>query len=180
MAGLLMGVLGLVVLVGVVGDEDEGEGEKKRPERTTVAPQGTLRFVRVVAVDTGACPADKGPEEFTGTDGRECLTVDSGADTAMEVERLESVAASYRAESAGWTVSMSFNSRDAERFRALSAKVSGSAPPNNRVATLLGDRLLSAPAVLSVISGGKVEISGGLTKEKAERLAYDLGARSGS
>ncbi|WP_217623708.1 hypothetical protein [Streptomyces sp. TRM64462] len=62
-------------------------------------------------------------------------------------------------------------------FAALTGRAAHRKPPQNQVAIVLGDRLLSAPTVLQAIAGGQVEISGGFTEASARELAKELGAR---
>ncbi|MFI2433749.1 SecDF P1 head subdomain-containing protein [Streptomyces sp. NPDC018693] len=72
---------------------------------------------------------------------------------------------------------LSLQDDDAERFAALTERAAERTSPMNQLAIVLGDRLISAPAVAGPITGGEVQIAGAFTEESAKSLARELGAR---
>ncbi|NYI07040.1 serine/threonine-protein kinase [Allostreptomyces psammosilenae] len=140
----------------------------------TVAPSEPLSFVPVSNTVAGACPTPAEPNSYTSHDGSYCATLSTGG-SRLDVERLVDVRARHD-EVGGWVVDLTVEAEDAPRLSALTAEVAGGPPPQ-QMAILLGDRLLSAPAVYSAISGGRLQISGTLDEQEARQLAYDLGAR---
>ncbi|WKX70820.1 hypothetical protein [Streptomyces sp. XD-27] len=170
---------------GLLGGKRPGQGQGQ-PDATGSGPApstprpvrgGPLRFVAVAQERPGACAAESATS-FTDEASGSCLTVasgDGGAD-GMRVTGTLSSEASYDAENgSGWTVKIKLTSGDAKRFADLTGRLAGRTPPANRLAVVRGNELLSAPSVATAITGGEVQISGGFTRESAERLARDLG-----
>ncbi|WP_431043934.1 SecDF P1 head subdomain-containing protein [Streptomyces sp. P1-3] len=187
-------VLAGTLTAGCGGDDDDDEGGGllgKRPGRgepSATAPGpgssspravrgGPLRFVAVEQERPGAC-ATESATSFTDEASGSCLTVASGGGGAdgMLVTGTLSSEAKYDAENgSGWIVNIELTSGDAKRFADLTGRLAGRTPPANQLAVIRGHELLSAPSVLTAITGGKVQISGSFTRESAERLAHDLG-----
>ncbi|MDX3227512.1 SecDF P1 head subdomain-containing protein [Streptomyces sp. ME19-01-6] len=145
-----------------------------------------LRFLPVEREEPGPCPSGAtdayadtptGQTGGTGQAGQSCLYVDP--DAGMTVRRTQSAKASFDEQySQGYVVTIGLGSADAARFGQLTGKLAQRQSPQNRLAMVRGAKLLSAPSVASAIPGGKVQISGSFTKEKAEQLARDLGGVS--
>ncbi|WP_374207630.1 hypothetical protein [Streptomyces sp. XM4193] len=95
----------------------------------------------------------------------------------MSVTQLEEVEAALDSNVGGWVIRMTFRDEDAQRFAELSGRAAERSAPQNQLAVVLGDRLVSAPSIAQRIDGGAVEISGNFTSEEAKSLARELGAR---
>ncbi|MEV6419849.1 protein kinase [Streptomyces sp. NPDC051662] len=160
---LALGAVGVVFLLWDRGASEPG----------MVAPAGRLTFLPITKTAPGACPTP-GPNSYTSKDGSYCASVSTNG-TRLDVDLLVAARSRFDNER-GWFVSITFDDEDGKRFSALTAEVAGNPPPQ-QVAIILGDRLLSAPAAYSAISGGRIDISGSFTKQETERLARDLGAR---
>ncbi|MDT0543844.1 MULTISPECIES: SecDF P1 head subdomain-containing protein [Streptomyces] len=142
-----------------------------------------LLLLPVTREDPGPCPSgatdaytDTQTEQpsATGQAAQWCLHVDP--DAGMTVRRTKSVKASLDQQySQGFIVDIDLDSADAARFGELTGKVAQRQSPQNRIAMVRGGKLLSAPSVLSAITGGDVRISGSFDRDKAEQLARDLG-----
>ncbi|MFE7431199.1 protein kinase [Streptomyces sp. NPDC057545] len=164
--GVALLVLGAVGAAFFLWDRNTGEPGM-------VAPTGRLSFLPVTKTAPGPCPTP-GPNSYTSEDGAYCATVSTNS-TRLDVDLLAAAHARFNNEK-GWFVSIIFDGEDAKRFSALTAEVAGNPPPR-QVAIVLDDRMLSAPAAHSAISGGRIDISGAFTKQEAEQMAHDLGAR---
>ncbi|MFI1850566.1 SecDF P1 head subdomain-containing protein [Streptomyces sp. NPDC020480] len=145
-----------------------------------------LLLLPVTREDPGPCPSGATdaytytPTEQTGATGQAdqaaqfCLHVDP--DAGMTVRRTKSVKASLDQQySQGFVVDIDLDSADAARFGELTGKVAQRQSPQNRIAMVRGGKVLSAPSVLSAITGGEVRISGTFDRDEAEQLARDLG-----
>jgi len=164
--GAALLTLGAVGAAFLLWDRDAGEP-------TMVAPAGRLSFLPITKTAAGPCPAP-GPNSYTSEDGAYCATVSTNS-TRLDVDLLVAARARFDGEK-GWFVSITFDAEDAKSFSALTAEVA-SKPPPQQLAIVLDDRLLSAPSAYTAISGGRIEISGGFTKQEAAQMAHDLGAR---
>lgn len=67
--------------------------------------------------------------------------------------------------SGGWKIVLAFTGGGSQTWAELTG-----ANVNNQVAMVLGDEVLSAPTIMSAITGGNTEISGGFTRDEAEEL----------
>ncbi|MGY0060915.1 SecDF P1 head subdomain-containing protein [Streptomyces sp. LZ34] len=150
-----------------------------------------LQFLPVEREEPGPCPSgatdaytdtpkdktggtETGGSGETGQAGQSCLYIDP--DAGMTVRRTESAKATFDQQyGQGFIVTIDLASADAARFGQLSGKLAQRQSPQNRLAMVRGDKLLSAPSVLSAIPGGKVQITGSFTRDEAEQLARDLG-----
>jgi hypothetical protein len=122
--------------------------------------------------------ADAAPSalEYTAVDGSGCVQV--SADGGFAVQQLEQVRVRDETDQGnGWTVAVTFASQDAARFTDLSGRLSVLPEPRNRLAIVLGLRMLSNPTVMERLTGGTAVIATRLTQADAKALARELGAR---
>lgn len=140
-----------------------------------VTPAEPLRFYPVVRESQGTCPAGKASYIRDGHSDS-CLRL---AAPALTVTQLRSARAT-QIEGGTWAVQIVLRPADRARFGTLTKKLSTNQSPRNKLALVLGTapggRLLTAPVVMSQISTGSVQITGGFTKSSAQRLVHDLGA----
>ncbi|MER5961578.1 protein translocase subunit SecD [Streptomyces sp. NPDC002057] len=133
---------------------------------------------------TGAAPASAGPAAQDGTrvladpdapGGH--LTLAAPALTGDGVKSAEAVLDTTSGR--GWTVDLSFRDRAADTWARLTGDAACAAPgdPARRVAIVLDDRIVSAPAMQSGvpcgtgIGGGSAQITGGFSAHEARDLA---------
>ncbi|CAL9350306.1 Serine_threonine-protein kinase PknD [Streptomyces sp. enrichment culture] len=170
--GLLLGVAAAVLLAGYLvfrAVSDDGG------DSTVRGPAQALRLTLVQQSEQGECTDALPPPTFVSVDGEACYSVSTRAEDRMNVSRLRQV--SYDMRDGSWLILMTFDDKDARRFAELTARAAKRQQPQNQVAVLLGDRLLSAPAVAEPVSGGAVEIAGDFTEDEARALAKELGGR---
>lgn len=142
-----------------------------------------LLLLPVTREEPGPCPSGAtdaytdtptGQTGQTGQAGQLCLHVDP--DAGMTVRRTLSAKASLDQQyGQRFIVTIELGSADATRFGELTGKLAQRQSPQNRMAMVRGGKMLSAPSVLSAITGGKVQITGSFDRDKAEQLARDLG-----
>ncbi|MET9834494.1 protein translocase subunit SecD [Streptomyces sp. NPDC006385] len=75
---------------------------------------------------------------------------------------------------AGWQVQMTFDSRGADKFADVTARLAKQTSPQNEFAIVLDDVVVSHPYVQTAITGGNAEISGSFTQQDAQGLANML------
>ncbi len=76
--------------------------------------------------------------------------------------------------SGGWFVSLDFNKEGSGKFSAVTQRVTSLAAPQNQVAIVLDGLVVSAPRIISAITGGSAQITGDFTQQEASDLANVL------
>ena len=76
--------------------------------------------------------------------------------------------------SGGWFVSLDFNKEGSGKFSAVTQRVVSLAAPQNQVAIVLDGLVVSAPRIISAITGGSAQITGDFTQQEARDLANVL------
>ncbi|MER6476480.1 serine/threonine-protein kinase [Streptomyces filamentosus] len=134
-----------------------------------------LRLALVEETAAGECTDKLAPPTFYDEQAKVCHRVSTREDERMSVKRLREVKAAFAAESSGWIINATFDGPDGERFTALTGLAARRGSPRNQIAIVIGDRLISAPAVTAAVPGGSMQIAGNFTKDDAEALARELG-----
>ncbi|GAA2454225.1 hypothetical protein GCM10010191_86350 [Actinomadura vinacea] len=149
--------LALVLVVAVAAlaaffllrDEDDpaqgGPATLRRP----------VQFLHVRASGPAPCKAGMLPDPSD----RECLQVGSGM-TIGQVDDIRVKRPDPARGVTGFYVAVSFTQKDAQTFTQMTTTASRAQPPANQIAIVSEGMVLSAPAVATPITGGKVEISG--------------------
>lgn len=135
-----------------------------------------LRLALVEESQEGTCTDALAPPTFQAADPRTCYRISTRAEDRMSVTQLKQVEATYDANVPAWVVRMTFRDAGAKRFVSLTERAARRQSPQNQIAIVLGDRLLSAPSVAAPVTGGVVDISGDFTRDEVEALAKELGA----
>ncbi|MFH8368496.1 SecDF P1 head subdomain-containing protein [Streptomyces sp. NPDC018031] len=157
--------------VAVIGG---GRGEDSPPPRT--GPVEPLDLVLVEREEAGPCPSGAAPgSTFRDSRAGSCLYVSTDPGARMTVTRPKSVKYAYETNGNGHSVNVELTAADARGFAGLSGKAAARQAPANRIAMVQDGELLSAPTVMTSITGGEIQISGGFTRDSAQRLARDLG-----
>ena len=76
--------------------------------------------------------------------------------------------------SGGWFVSLDFNKEGSGKFSTVTQRVVSLAAPQNQVAIVLDGLVVSAPRIISAITGGSAQITGDFTQQEASDLANVL------
>ncbi|MCZ4123771.1 SecDF P1 head subdomain-containing protein [Streptomyces sp. H39-S7] len=74
----------------------------------------------------------------------------------------------------GWMVNLELTTAGGAKFAQLTGTLAQQQSPANQIGILLDRTVLSAPSVSQSITGGKVQISGHLTRTSAEDLAAQI------
>jgi preprotein translocase subunit SecD len=87
---------------------------------------------------------------------------------------IDSASAGIPQGSASWVVQLDFKSKGAGAWGDLTTKAYNAQPPRNQVAVVLDGVVITAPNIISPITGGRAEISGNFTQASATALAEQL------
>ncbi|MFB4297335.1 hypothetical protein [Actinomadura sp. NTSP31] len=136
---------------------------------------------QVAEVSHAPCAAGTLPEA-PGTQpeasGASCYRLAGGGMTVRRVRHMKAVPPAGGTTS--WAVQMELTEADARAFGDLTGQAARQAPgsPANRIAMVVGGRVLSAPTVSGgPITGGSVQISGRFTRSEAEDLIARITGR---
>jgi preprotein translocase subunit SecD len=162
-------VLVLVVLLGVlvllVLRTDDGT-----PDSAPASAPKAVEFRRVVKVAPGECasPASGAGDVVCGADGTGYTL------GAVELDGKHVSEVTARDSNGSWVVALALDDEGGKLFGELTAELAKQSPPANQLAIVVDDRVVSAPTVMSAITGGEVEISSGFSRDEAEKLAADI------
>lgn len=73
-----------------------------------------------------------------------------------------------------WVVNLTLDDEGSKSFEQLTAGLATKTPPQNQLAIVVRGKVVTAPAVMSAIPGGKVQISSNFTRADAEKTAADI------
>ncbi|GGV25163.1 hypothetical protein GCM10010182_54710 [Actinomadura cremea] len=168
----VVGVLVVVVAVGAYlafrfsGPQHRGLGPPESALRRNVELRMPLEFAPVAdARQGGPCPPGFLPERAPGG----CLLLDSGG---FRVARLDTIRAVAPEASSSWGIELRLTGDDAAAFARLTRKAAAepAGTPGQRIAIVVGEQIVSAPAVIQPIAGGEVMISGNFTRTEVNDL----------
>jgi preprotein translocase subunit SecD len=170
--GLVVALIAVAVLVScavvavvgwlLLGRSDPTAGDTARQS----AP---IRFQHITAETPGSCTSGGAP----AADGSTCYQLGDG----MTVTQARSIRVlGSDGNNPGWRIEIDLSPSDAQAFAELTQKAATETPgsPQQRIAIVVGGRVVSAPAVQSAIPGGKIEIQGGYTRRSAEQLFHQI------
>ncbi|GAA2145061.1 SecDF P1 head subdomain-containing protein [Actinomadura napierensis] len=162
-------IAGAVTYLATRGD-DGGDGDDGGP----AALRQPMVLQQVAEVSQAPCAAGTLPE----ASGTSCYRLAGGGMTVRLVRHMKAVPPAGGTTS--WAIQMELTEADARAFADLSGQAARQAPgsPANRIAMVVGGRVLSAPAVTGgPITGGSVQISGRFTRSGAEDLIARITGR---
>ncbi|GAA1516362.1 SecDF P1 head subdomain-containing protein [Kribbella lupini] len=171
---VLVGVLGVVVLVLVVltvvvlrGNDEDPDSSQPRTPRDPAA----VEFRRVVTADAGLCASPPAtPGVVCGADGTGYTL------GKVELDGRNVSKAEAKLSNTSWVVSLQLDDQGSKAFEQLTADVAKKSPPANQIAIVVDGKVVSAPSVMSAITGGQLEISAAqFTQEEAQKLADAIG-----
>lgn len=84
---------------------------------------------------------------------------------------VDSASAELTATGSGWVVDLSFTPSGSAKFAQVTGELAQQPQPANQFAIVVDGNVVSAPAVMSAITGGKAQITGSFSKSEAQALA---------
>lgn len=171
-----MVVLG-IVLIAVLGvgavlllrTDDSGSSTGGAPAATPEAVQ----FRAVLKTEPGGCTASTSPSAEGTACGPDGIRYTLG-EVELDGTHVSEVKQPVFRDASGWTVGLSLDHEGAQTFSRLTTELSKKTPPQNQLAIVVRGRVVTAPAVMSPITGGQLEITSNYTKQEAEQLVKDI------
>ncbi|MEV0401915.1 hypothetical protein [Actinoallomurus sp. NPDC050550] len=148
----------------------------KESTRASGALKTPIRFRQVTAESPSPCSGGGVPD----ADGRTCYRL--ADERGMSVSRVKVImvqAPDPAHGSTSWGLRLDLERADAQAFATLSSTAAGSPQPGNKIAMVVGDKVVSAPMVMQAITGGSVEINGSFDEQSAKNLFRRLTGRTG-
>lgn len=167
-SGLVLVVVVAVVAVLLLRNDDSEPSAGKAGGRPSV-PEA-VQFRPVIKTERGDCTATPAPDGTAcDSDGNRYLL----GKVELDGARVTEVKAAAGQDLA-WIVNLSLDDEGSQSFTRLTTELAAKTPPQNQLAIVVNGRVVSAPTVMSPITGGKVQISSNFTKQDAEKLAADI------
>jgi preprotein translocase subunit SecD len=132
-----------------------------------------VQFRTVLKAEPGGCGASTSPSADGTVCGPDGIRYTLG-EVELDGTHVSEVTKPILRDGAGWIVGLTLDDEGAQRFSRLTTELTTKTPPQNQLAIVVRGRVVTAPAVMSPILGGKLEISGNYTKKEAEQLIKDL------
>ncbi len=171
---ILVIILGLVLVVVVaVGAlflvrSDDSPPAGKAGGRPS-APEA-VQFRPVLTAEQGDCTATPPPSGTAcDSEGNRYLLGKVELDGA-HVTEVEAAAG----QDTAWVVNLRLDDEGSKSFARLTSELATKTSPQNQLAIVVDGRVVSAPVVMSPITGGQVQISSKFTQQDAEKLASDI------
>lgn len=174
LVGALVLLLVAIVATGVVlvvKRSDDKPAAAAPAARTKPSDPTAVEFRRVLMVKAGTCPSPAPAGTACDAKGMRYTLgkVELDGSNVTEVK-----SALQENGVGGWYVGLTLDSKGATLFEQLTAALAKQTPPANQLAIVVRGQVVTAPSVQSAIAGGKIEISGGYTRESAEQLVGEI------
>lgn len=174
---ILVGVLGLVLVVVVAvgavlllrADDSKPAAGKAVGRPST--PEA-VQFRPVLKTEQGQCDASPAPDGTACDSGGIRYTLGKVELNGTRVTEVKATAGPDTGTS--WIVSLSLDDEGTKSFTRLTTELAAKTPPQNQLAIVVRGRVVSAPTVMSPITGGEVQINSNFTRQDAEKLAADI------
>ncbi|MEV8373101.1 hypothetical protein AB0P21_10220 [Kribbella sp. NPDC056861] len=164
-------VVGAVVLLG----RDDSKSASGGSAGVPASPE-SLRFRSVLNTEPNACnastPAKPGSNTACGADGTRYTL----GPVALDGTHVAEVRTDQNQGSGdpSWQVNLTLDTEGEATFTKLTTELATKNPPQNQLAIVVRGKVVSAPTVMSAITGGKVQITAQFTKADADKLAADI------
>lgn len=169
-------LLALAVLAGCAGWQGPTPGPQRATSTGAPRPlEPPLEFRPVMAVRAAPCAADVGQALLVLPDPDSpgaCLEL--GA-PELRVAQLAGVAARYDQANLQWVVEVTLRPDDAAPLERATRRAATQTDPQNRIALVLATDLVVAPTVMTALTDGRLQISGGFSQQEALDLQVRLG-----
>ncbi|GAA3596000.1 SecDF P1 head subdomain-containing protein [Kribbella ginsengisoli] len=170
--GLLL--VGILVTGGVLLLRNNNDDGKPAVEKVATRPSTpeAVQFRPVVKAEPNGCGASTttaSADTACGSDGIRYTLGKAGLDGTHVTE----VVAAQSPDKVAWVVNLTLDDEGSKAFAQLTAGLATKMPPENQLAIVVRGKVVTAPTVMSEITGGKVQISA-KTRAEAEKTAADI------
>ncbi|MFD3405651.1 hypothetical protein ACFWUU_33505 [Kribbella sp. NPDC058693] len=173
LVGGLVLLLIAIVVTGVVLVIKRSDDTPAEPAvRTKPSDPTAVEFRRVLTVKAGTCPTPAPAGTACDAKGMRYTLgkVELDGSNVTEVK----TGIQQGSTTGGWYVGLTLDPEGTKLFAQLTSSLSKANPPANQLAIVVRGQVVTAPSVQSAIAGGKIEISGGYTRDSAEQLAGEI------
>jgi preprotein translocase subunit SecD len=132
-----------------------------------------VQFRPVLKAEPGGCTASTSPSAEGTACGPDGVRYTLGK-VELDGTHVSEVKKPIFRDASGWTVGLTLDSEGAQTFSRLTSELSKKTPPQNQIAIVVRGRVVTAPSVMSPITGGELEITSNYTQKEAEQLAKDI------
>jgi hypothetical protein len=131
--------------------------------------KGTVQFRQVLSMTNTACPTGTA-DRVSSVKSDACYQLGEG----MQISKVKDA----RLDPSGgtpWSVEIDLRPEDTGRLSTLTRRVAAEQTPRNLLAIVVDGKVISAPQVMTPITGGKLVLSGQFTRTDAERYVKIFG-----
>jgi preprotein translocase subunit SecD len=131
--------------------------------------KGTVQLRQVLVMTNAACPAGAA-DRVTSVKSDACYQLGEG----MQISKVKD-ARLDASNGTPWSVAIDLRPEDTGRLSTLTRRVAAEQEPRNLLAIVVDGKVVSAPQVISPITGGKLILTGQFTRAEAERYVKIFG-----
>lgn len=173
---VLIAVLAIGAIVLLRNNDDKPAVDKIATRPST--PEA-VQFRPVLKAEANGCSASTSPSPSPspspngtscGSDGTR-YTLGKVALDGTHVSKVEAALAS---NNSAWVVNLILDDEGSKSFEQLTAGLATKTPPQNQLAIVVRGKVVTAPAVMSAIPGGKIQLSSNFTRADAEKTAAEI------
>jgi hypothetical protein len=175
---ILIGVLGLVLIavlaVGAVvllRSNDDGNPAVSKGATRPSTPEA-VQFRPVLKTEANGCSASTAASPDGTACGSDGTRYTLGK-VALDGTNVSAVEAAQGTDLA-WVVNLTLDDEGSKSFAQLTTGLATKTPPQNQLAIVVRGKVVTAPTVMSAITGGKVQLSSNFTRADAEKTAADI------
>jgi preprotein translocase subunit SecD len=170
--GVLVLVLVAVAAIGAVVILRRDDDKKSAPAAVATKPSKpeSVEFRRVLTAATGTCPSPAPAGTFCDTNNMRYTL----GKVELNGSHVSEVKAAMGDQGAYWYVGLTLDQEGTRIFGQLTTALSKNQTPTNQLAIVVGNEVVTAAAVNSPITEGKVQISGSYTRDQVEALAAKI------
>lgn len=169
--GLVLLLIAIVVTgVVLVIKRSDDKPAAAPAARTKPSDPTAVEFRRVLSAKAGTCPTPAPAGTACDAKGMRYTL----GKVELDGSKVTEVKTGIQENGGNWYVGLTLDSEGTKLFAQLTTALAKRTPPANQLAIVVHDQVVTAPSVMSPITAGKIEISGGYTRDSAEELATKI------
>jgi preprotein translocase subunit SecD len=172
LVGGLVLLLVAIVVTGIVlfVNQSDDKPAAAPAARTKPSDPTAVEFRRVLSVKAGTCPTPSPASTACDAKGMRYTL----GKVELDGSNVTEVKTGIQENGGSWYVGLTLDPAGTKLFAQLTTNLSQQTPPANQLAIVVHNQVATAPSVMSPITAGKIEISGGYTRDSAEELATKI------
>ena len=168
-------LVGILVVGGVLLLRSSNDGDKPAVDKIATRPSTpeAVQFRPVLKAEANGCSASTTPSPDGTSCGSDGTRYTLGK-VALDGTHVSKVEAALASNNSAWVVNLTLDDEGSKSFEQLTAGLATKTPPQNQLAIVVRGKVVTAPAVMSAIPGGKIQLSSNFTRADAEKTAADI------